>query len=327
MSLLADALQPSLVSGIFGVSGKLAPMSLSDVITAKRAAYGLDFDHAGKCLNLDFRDSAFVSEAAASDCSRLAISCMQTASHIATDLNNKAALPWFLVRLYYAAFYAAHVVVRLLGKGCCWLDSSHVSHIDALAKASGVISFPMQTGAYRCSIEANATRLEWTKIGGGSRSGAHESLWWTFHETLKMVSQEVLRGPLPSQDAQAVFAQIDLFLRFATINRSFSWLSRSRNEFQYRLMHDVWYPTTITKREREHIQKLATQWEIDPMNIDLGGAHAQGLLVGVSTACVFTISICRTLLLRINERSTGRSKSFVHFGPIAYLNGAKLQTA
>ena len=161
MSLLAEALQPSLVNGLLAVGGPLETTSLPDAITSRRAAYTLTFDIPARAIHLDFRDAAYVVSTVASDCSRLATSCLQSASLSSVDSEEKFWLPWSLVRFYYAAFYGAHAVVRLLGVGCAWLDSEDLSRVEALSQATDGRPTPFRTdpGTYRCSIHGAAGEL------------------------------------------------------------------------------------------------------------------------------------------------------------------------
>jgi hypothetical protein len=324
MSLLADALQPELVPGVFSAVGPYEDISLSDAIVARGAAYALGFDAPLRRIDLDFRDAGYVAHLVAADCGRLSTSCLQSVASIWPIEDEKAALPWALIRLYYAAFYAGHVVVRLLGSGCCWLEAEHIARLDAVGHATGMpIPFKADVGAYRCAIDN--TKLEWTKIGSGTRGGAHEALWKTLDSVLSEVSASILTGPLALVDGRAVMAKIESFRRMAGANGSASWLSRTRNDLQYRLAHQVWHATGIGKHDRLRLLRLSGQWTIDPMGIDIDGAPRFGLLGEFCTACAFVIAVFRVLILRVEERNAGRRGCFVRHGPRAFANYCRLK--
>lgn len=259
----------------------------------------------------------------AADCRRLSTSCLQS---ISTAQNTKSELPWSLVRLYYSAFYAAHVVVRLLGSGCCWLDQSHANRILAVGVATGVIApFPIDQGAYRCLVGASGDSLAWTKTGSGSRGGAHEALWSILDLTLSEASNSIAAGLLPRADAQAVIGQIESFRTIARARGSKSWLSTVRNDLQYRLDHDVWHPTSVGKQDRARLQRLSAQWATDPMDIDLSDSTKYGVTGQFCAACAFVIAIFRVLSLRVESRSSGRQGCFVRHGARAFANYAHIQ--
>lgn len=125
MSTLVDAIQPSLVRGIFATSGPFPEQSLSDLIVSRRSAFGIAFDAPSRSFDLEFGDYEHVTHAIASDCRRLATSSWQTTHEVWPVDDDKTAIPWALIRLYYASFYATHVLVRVLGEACCWLETSH----------------------------------------------------------------------------------------------------------------------------------------------------------------------------------------------------------
>lgn len=169
MSLLADALQPLVANGLFTVGGRLPDISLTGAITAPNSAYALSFDATVKQISLDFRDPAYVRTLIAADMSRLATSCLQSISVSPEVSVEKYWLPWTLVRIYYAAFYAAHATVRALGVGCCWLDTDDINHLQALANATFNQSVPwsVSSGTYRCDADTRGAFY----IGQGSPGG------------------------------------------------------------------------------------------------------------------------------------------------------------
>lgn len=312
--------------GIFSTCGPFPHQSLSDVIVARGSAYGVTFDTSYRRFDLEFTDYAYVTHAIASDCKRLATACLQTAHEAWLTKDEKSSIPWTLVRLYYASFYAGHVLVRLLGHACCWLESSHLARVDEVTKVitGSPPPFRPEPGAYRCSVDTSGKLLQWTRVGIGAK-GAHEALWATLDSTLRELDARILGGTLPTRVAQAVVAKLEEFRQLATENGSQSWLSRTRNDVQYRLEHGVWHPTSVAKRERDQIRRFASQWLTDPMNVEMVGARSHGLLCQFASACAFILSVFRVLLLRIEERSANRAASFVRYGPRAFASFAKLE--
>jgi hypothetical protein len=323
MSILADAIQPLLANGILGVGGRLAPLSLSAVVAAPTAAYALSWDGYAREVVLDFRDPQYVRAVLAADVSRLGTACLQSISVPIAEGDEKNWLPWTLIRLYYAAFYAAHTIVRLLGKGCCYLASGDVDRLSAVALATSGQAIPWRVagGIYTCVVDTTSGALRWTKH---QVQGPHEALWALFDEVLRDSGMAILSGPLPSVDAQAAFGQLDAFRNLAVPNQAVNWLSRMRNDIQYRLLHDVWHPTEIDRNARARIRRLTDRWKSDPMAIDMAGASTYGSLAQFCTACAFVIGTCRVMLLRINERNLSGARSFLSYGPLAYANAARL---
>jgi hypothetical protein len=222
MSLIADAFQPLFVKGIFSITRGVGLPSISDSILSPRAAYDLDFDNAQRGVLFDFRAPDFVVTAVASDCCRFSGSAFQTISSISQVTFEKNAMPWELIKLYYAAFYCGHTIIRLLGESCSFFDRRHILRIDNFAQAIGKTpGFVVDAGLYRCTIDASATKVTCTKNQGGT----HESFWGIFGERIEAATGDVLRGPLVPVDAQSVFGQLEAFKRLIHRHGSYRWLS------------------------------------------------------------------------------------------------------
>ena len=314
MSLMADAFQPLIVRGIFAIGGRLELASIPDAIMSPRAAYDLDFDDPNRGVVFDFRDPTFIVTAIAADCCRLSGSAFQTICSVETEPFNRTDLPWELIKIYYSAFYAGQTIIRLLGEGCSFFDGRHISRIDAFGKAIGKIpGFTVDAGLYRCTADAAATKLSCVKITGGT----HKSFWSVFGDRMQAATEGVLRGPLIPTDAQAVFGQLEAFARLIKRHGSYRWLSTLRNDLQYRHHYEVWFPSSIGKRDRGTLSRLASQWKSDPMALNLDAARF-GMLGEFVIACAFIVALCRILLTRIVERSPLKP-SFLHYGPMEFI--------
>lgn len=320
MSLLADATQPLLVSSVLQVQGPCQGLALQDLIVARRAPYGLSYSTQQEVL-LDFRESSAIASATASDTSRLAAAALQSLTNLSDELSgDKNALPWGLIRLYYAAFYSAHAVLRLLGRSFCYLESRHTAHLINLGAVTGnPAPFQITAGMYRCKVTQAFTTLSLAKLSASSMGGSHESFWTYFEAQLREVEDSVLNGPLSRGDSQAVVAKLTEFRKLIAHGATFGWLSKIRNEIQYRQSHQVWFPCAIDRQDRRALGRVVAQWKSDPMTITLSVPVAD-VLSRFVLACIFPISCCGTLLARVHERSASARRSFVRCGPAAYLN-------
>lgn len=319
MSLLADALQPVILPGLFGVGGRLPAEALSDLVLSPRAAFLIGFDTTRKRIEMEFGSQEPLAIAFAADSSNLSVSCLQSLAVIWPQEEERVALPWSLIRLYYSAFYAAHVFVRLLGTACCWLERRHITHLATLAGASGTaVPWPLEQGTYVCAVDG--TRLDWLK---SAQTGAHEALWASLDVVIANASARVLSGSMAKLDAQQVYAQLESFRSMSKRNGGLNWISRTRNELQYKLAHGVWHPAGVSRRDRERLKRLAGQWTYDPMQIDLDAAAAYGELGELASASAFLLAATRVLLLRLEERSSV-PRHFVRYGARAFANAVQM---
>ncbi len=184
--------------------------------------------------------------------------------------------------------------------------------------------FALEGGLYLCSVNSGATGLTCGRLRG-SVGGAHESFWKTFQDRLGALNEQILRGPLPVSEAQAVFYQLDsLRLLIGSLGtRSHNGLSDVRNAIQYKHHFGAWFPVRMRKRECENLGRLASHWTRDPMQISVPRTSLDPLS-GLVSACVFIIAMWRAVILRLAERSSAGSKSFVCSGPMLFLEQSKL---
>jgi len=319
MPLAADALQPFIVEGLVSASGRSVAMTLADVIMESKAGYDFSVVDTSKTVVVDFRDSTAITVALASDCGRFSCASFQSAACVAEEMTKRDNFAWSLVKLYYSAFYAGHALIRVLGEGCSFFYKKHTDRLSQMRTAVGIIpTFKIEAGLYHCLLNDDATAISFLRARG-SVGGAHESFWLIFGNKLKAISEKILLGNLTRIDAQSVFYQFDQLLQIIGRNGGYSWLSSVRNDLQYRLAHDAWYPSRVRPHNRKSLGRLATQWTSDPMSIDMHESRL-GLLGDFVSACAFIIALHRDILLRIADSSSEGARSFVRVGPMAFLN-------
>ena len=212
MPLAAAALQPLIVPQLIGIGTGGENMTLADLVTTKSSGYDLSVAPK-KGVKLDFRDSTAVTSALAFDCGRFSCAAFQSVATIAQDMEDRDAFVWAMIRLYYAAFYAGHALIRTLGEGCSFFYKVHTDRIAVVADATGIAPpFRIDAGLYHCVLEAGASVATFTRAASTS-GGSHEAFWLVFGNKMQFLSEAILKGPLPRADAQSVFAQLDQMLQ------------------------------------------------------------------------------------------------------------------
>jgi hypothetical protein len=99
-------------------------------------------------------------------------------------------VPWCLIKLYYAAFYSGHALIRLFGESCTYLDGSHVGKINALGSALAKDPFlKLEKGAYHFVANARFSGVTGTKAGG-SAEGSHGAFLSIFLACVRALSQK-----------------------------------------------------------------------------------------------------------------------------------------
>lgn len=317
MSLVADALQPVLVRGLFSLRGRALVTNLPDIITLPRKA-GFDLDFADpNDVQIDFRDPIFVTEAIGGDACRFAIAAFVSLNNISEIVDAKA-FPWSMIKIYYSAYYAGHCILRLVGQSCSNLDLSHISRLQQLA---GIINpslpFPLTGGLHHCTLRASQAGFSLRRAQAVS-GGDHATFWRIFSAFLVENDEVLLQGRLPPSDAQEVFRKLSSLRDILNGHGSTAanWLSQVRNGLQYRHGFSAWPPSSLKQEKRDLFLRLASQWKNDPMSIEL--AHPPGDDLGLFiSACSFLVALCRALFERISAASTEVRYSFAR-GPLAY---------
>ena len=309
MSLAADALQARLVTALLDLSGRADAFHLPDLVTSTKSGFDLVFDAAALAVRLDFRDSGYLGRKIGGDACRFASASFLSMHELAPAVSGAQTVAWSLIRLYYAAFYAGHAVLRLLGESCSYLDGNHIKKIRELGTARGnPPPFPLGTGAYHVVLTPGQTGLELVKAGSRT-SGAHEIFWSIFDNFLTSVSAAAIVGHLTPNDGRFVFLKLEAFRDITKGASGASWLSTVRNEIQYRHERGVWSPATVNKSGRAVLARVSLQWLRDPMDIDLE-LPPGGDLGRFIAACTFLVALCRAVLVRISERSAVGHRSF-----------------
>ncbi len=326
MSILADALQPFLVTGLNTIQGRPPAMTLADLIGRQlRIGFDLEFDDASQTIMADFRDASAVLNSTASDVARFASASFQSINQSSREIIERERTSWSLIKAYYAAFYAGHAIIRMTGESCSYFDKAHVTRITSLGLALGrTPNIRLPAGVYHCVINRSATIIRSRSLRGGS-GGAHEAFWSTFGKRIGEISEAVLLGSLGEIERRLVFEKLERARASIRAHNAplFSYLSIVRNDVQYRHAHDVWLPDSLKKGDRELLSRLIAQWQRDPMDIDIG-AKRVGHLGEFVAACSFIISVCRVLLVRIAERCTTYARSFAKIGPLALIQGEEM---
>jgi hypothetical protein len=325
MCLIADAIQPHLVAGLFGVQGNVD--STLDDLVGPRGAFYPSFDLQSARWNLDFSRSDIVAEFLACESSRFACAAFQTYLNLADDIRSCDSTAWAIVRAYYAAFYAGHSILRLIGTTCSYVDRGRAAVLRQVLAAYGISNAP-SGGQYEIVVDPSGTMISLQCLGS-SLGGSHDQFWYVFGKRMEALERDILLGPLPRLDAQRVWDCLGKLRALLSTNAACSggWLSAVRNSVQYRHGMGVWFPEKLSTRDLSVLGKAAAGWKGDPMSIRLETGRSDELRDFLS-ACTFLVALCRVLMVRIGEHGRrGHARSFVDYGPLRFLNARQVANA
>jgi hypothetical protein len=253
----------------------------------------------------------------ASEMSRFSSAAIETSLGISRSKMPKS-IAWLVIQTYYAAFYAAHSILRSVGISASNLKQVQCDRADTIAIALGFSAAPLNSTQYRCEYAHGATRLNCSKAAGG---GIHEQFWRIFDQFLTQTSNDVLaNNSLPNADAQ--FISVTLIALRNILRRenhsNGNWLSAVRNEVTYTQHHKAWFPFGRTRAECDRLFALQRKWREEPEDINFNSLCVSDMEVFVLT-CAFLVSLSNSVVGDMSRRCTSGT-SFLKSGPLRLIN-------
>jgi len=237
----------------------------------------------------------------------------------------KKSIAWAMIKIYYASFFAAHTIIKFVGKSCSHIDRNGSKSIYRIADLfSNANNNTISTGLYLCEFNSGqgSSLLQCQK---GTSSTSHEDFWAIFCKIMEEIKDEILSKPLMINtiQSQAVFNKIDMLIHNLTKGgaNDGSWLSQIRNDINYSQKYGVWFPYNKTMIDNKKLLDSFKKWQKDPMDIELHKTPFKSgdEIVRFQNTCLFLIALCRELVIYLNSKGKN-GKSFLKYGPMAILN-------
>lgn len=266
---------------------------------------------------LYFTDRDVVNGCYASDINRFASASFETIQGIHKDQRLPKSLSWPLIRLYYAAFFSAHALIRLHGRSLTQLDGVLCTRLNHIAIAYGTFNeSPLLKGLYRIVLNQSVMRIELKK----ATENSHEALWLNFGETLKPVAQRLLSNAITSEEQDFSLKLVDLLSVLSDGGRmpNYNWLSYMRNSINYRQEHSVWHPYVTQPKYYSGLNDIINRWVSHPNDLTFWPDSDRNVQRFVES-CVFIVSLCRQCCDEIGKNSPGR-RSFLKYKALSIVN-------
>lgn len=319
MSVIVDLLRPYWARGLNDVAGH-PRLGIADFL-ASETNYQVYNNLKKDEFEVTVADSLFLLESLGFDCNRFSTAAFETALDCMRSRLHKKSLGWVIVQQYYSAFYSGHFVLRVFGISISQLSGTVARAIENVADIFGCKNgVKLEEGLYSLDFSRNPMQLIGQKkaISG---DGSHVAMWTKLSELLRRLSLTVL------SDGSATYRQSvsDLLstccknLNHAGANGS--WLSRIRNEANYKLSGGLWYPYLGREAYYDDIERMLAMWESDPIEIKLDIYPHKQYLKFIAT-CQFLIGLAKAIALDMGLRCS-KGKSYLHVGPIALINQYK----
>jgi hypothetical protein len=254
----------------------------------------------------------------AAEINRVSLASNETMASILTTPALKKSTAWLIIQTYYAAFFAAHGFIRLLGTSCVPLEPIQLKSIAKISKLFGQEPLtPMGGGLYKITFDPAIREIRAHQIKS-MKAGPHEAFWRLFCEILEDVSSRILQSStmptISAQSAAGKLGEIASNLRFNSGQGA--WLSTVRNRVNYDHSWATWYPYSQRQSYYDDLVRRIDEWQLDPMEIDLV-SHQNKDLRRFQATCNAIMALTRSSIQDMAERcSTG--KSFHDYGSLAF---------
>jgi hypothetical protein len=259
------------------------------------------------------------------DCNRFSTSCFESAIKIQESALLPKAKSWLFIKLYYATFYAAHYILRVLGFSLTQLESPNTTAIEKIADLFGYKNnIVIHKGFYVFDYSDRSNIIKATKAIKTGEDGSHGAMWKLFAQKLSQISNDILHI-----NSSADYQQISTKLSDCVANLKYmgnnngGWLSKIRNDINYKHKFGIWYPYEKFEKYYSDFDSYLDDWKGDPLEIELKNLAGKELIRFIST-CQFIIGMARDTTVDMSKRcSNGRS--FQINGPISLLNLTKIK--
>lgn len=253
--------------------------------------------------------------------------CFETIVSVGEVAKSPRSVAWLLVKLYYAAFFAAHGHMRACGVSCANIDVLDAARIYDKAKLYGVVGnvSKFNSGQYLVKLDHATLKLSFSAI---NISGSHEALWGSYKGFIDNLILDLPNKIEIKQQREYVVDQLEKLRSILCLNGSNggNFLSKFRNSAQYRHSYGAWYPYTLNKSiPPKLIEKTFSHFSKEPdiNSVFISSKKADRDLQAFCQCAIFLSALARGTVIDLSRRSINR-KSIARRGAISFLHLCEL---
>jgi hypothetical protein len=326
MSVISDALRPLWLPGIQTVVGRPMKGLQAYILDGQFQIY---VPPTNRSAELSFAESLPILSAFAFDITRFASAAIESIAESRPDQMLPKSTAWLMIRSYYAAFFAAHAIARMLGTSYTRFEGTHSNAIYKISNAylmapGAPPTAKLGSGLYKCAVDTSAKVIRFGSIGDGA-GGSHESFWASFLLLMKETSQKILVSKIgtPANNLIASESLESLCTVLNSAGRSGAWLSQVRNSINYQQAYGCWFPYHEPIENSRYTLLRAHKWKNDLATITPALSSGNGELHRFQGASQYLVSLCREMAIDMSERAP-RGKSFQSVGVLAMLKTLRI---
>jgi hypothetical protein len=246
----------------------------------------------------------------AHDSTRMASAAFETMLGLDCIKQLPKSTAWIVIRTYYAAFFAAHSLLRMFGTSCTQLDRIQIAQLDHAATLFGV-STRFEAGFYEARYDSAASEIQFQKPS--SQTGSHEILWTVFAQKLRDISSHLLTVSASFNGISLQLSELENQLR-RDRSAGGTWPSYVRNIANYQHGFGLWHPYRKSTVLGTDLLKITRNWNKSP-DISLSFPHDCEIATH-ARLCTSIVSLCFAVASDI-EAYSPRKKCFHSYGGLA----------
>jgi hypothetical protein len=315
-SVMADGIRQKWIPGVNAVSkpdtGSLADLLISGSFTLSSCTPG-----STAIFNVPVGDNTLQS-CFAGEATRFGSACFESFIGAAPGVGAERSLGWPLIRTYYAAFFAAHALLRICGESLTFLSAAHANALDNLGTIYLGNPIRFSSGLFYFRSLNKGKQLQVTQVG--RHGGSHDELWRYFHNYLVDVENQLATFYAAVPVAIQAIQTSQILRKGLSKNGSTlgGWLSKSRNSINYHHDRGVWFPYKIQKHHANTLVRSFSQWMDDEAEWSARFKNLDDLQSHVNFSQAIG-SLLLFVLKDLSERNVGAGRSFADRGPFALI--------
>lgn len=283
--------------------------------------YLVDNDLESSHFTVRTTDTSYLQAAYANDCNRMAMATIETAAGLQADPAMGKSGAWGVIRSYYAAFFAAHSIMRMFGISCSQLEQPHTNKIyeiaDLVGKTGSLNS--VEKGFYSIETEPNSTNIYFKKY-----KDPHRDTWARFLRLLDSLSDESRNISTLSKykiETIDILNHIKSGITRSRCHDKGNWLSVIRNSVNYQQSHGVWYPYESKATSPSYLEKMSSEWIKTPE--ELKSDFSRNDIEAFFEVVLIILSLFRELLTGCIEKAVTKNSVFTG-GSLKLLNTLRI---
>lgn len=247
-----------------------------------------------KEIQIEINNDYAFSHMLAYDICRMATASFETMENVNVVEILPKSYGWIAIKSYYAAFFAAHAIMRCFGYTCSHLERGHIKLLNDYCLALGFPdSLKPESGVFSGTYEPTTRMFSLKKL-----NNTHEDTWSLFIQCLMALSLEVLNLNTVTAKKQALSAKIDDLIIYMKDGGKFpkgNFLSNFRNSINYRHEYNSWHPYGKSAIHSEKIVTLINNWKCENVPLVCDWNKTKDVF-NFFYSCTEIVSLCHKLV-------------------------------